>query len=48
LFAILEQNEWNIARVARLLGVTRPTIYARLERFGLPRHHRRLGKRQTS
>jgi hypothetical protein len=48
LFALLEQNEWNIARVARLLGVTRPTIYARLQRFGLPRHHRRLGKRQVS
>ena len=48
LFTILEQNEWNIARVARLLGVTRPTIYARLQRLGLPRRHRRLGKRQTT
>jgi transcriptional regulator with GAF, ATPase, and Fis domain len=48
LFAILEHNEWNIARVARLLKVTRPTIYARLQRLGLPRHHRRLGKRQET
>ena len=48
LFAILEHNEWNIARVARLLGVTRPTIYARLQRLGLPRHRLRLGKRQTT
>lgn len=48
LFAILEHNEWNIARVARLLGVTRPTIYARLQRLGLPRHHRRLSKRQET
>ena len=48
LFAILEQNEWNIARVARLLGVTRPTIYARLQRLGLPRQRLRLGKRQAT
>jgi hypothetical protein len=48
LFAILQHNEWNIARVARLLGVTRPTIYARLQRLGLPRHRLRLGKRQTT
>jgi DNA-binding protein Fis len=48
LFAILQHNEWNIARVARLLGVTRPTIYARLHRLGLPRHRLRLGKRQAT
>jgi hypothetical protein len=48
LFAILEHNEWNIARVARLLGVTRPTIYARLQRLGLPRQRLRLGKRQAT
>jgi transcriptional regulator with GAF, ATPase, and Fis domain len=34
---ILQQNEWNIARVARSLGVTRPTVYARLERYGIDR-----------
>jgi hypothetical protein len=47
LLVLLEGNEWNIARVARLLGVTRPTIYARLQRFGLPRQRTRIGKRQT-
>jgi predicted XRE-type DNA-binding protein len=33
----LEQNEWNIARVARILGVTRVTVYHRLARFGIRR-----------
>ena len=33
----LQEHEWNIARVARLLGVTRRTIYLRLERWGIPR-----------
>lgn len=33
----LHANEWNIARVARRLGVTRRTIYLRLERFGIKR-----------
>ena len=37
LLALLERNEWNIARVARILGVTRRTIYLRLARYGLPR-----------
>ncbi len=39
LLVLLERNEWNIARVARLLGVTRPTIYNRLSRFGIERRH---------
>lgn len=39
LLVLLERNEWNIARVARLMGVTRPTIYNRLERFGIERRH---------
>jgi transcriptional regulator with GAF, ATPase, and Fis domain len=46
LLVLLESNEWNIARVARLMGVTRPTIYARLQRFGLPRRRQLIGKRQ--
>lgn len=46
LLVLLEQNEWNIARVARILDVTRPTIYARLERFGLPRQ--KVAKRRPS
>lgn len=48
LLVLLESNEWNIARVARLLGVTRPTIYARLQRFGLPRRRAHIGKRQPA
>jgi len=37
LVVILERNEWNVSRVARLLGVTRMTIYNRLRRLGVPR-----------
>lgn len=37
LFAALEANEWNISRVARLMGVTRRTIYLRLRSFGITR-----------
>jgi transcriptional regulator with GAF, ATPase, and Fis domain len=37
LVVLLERNEWNIARVARLLGLTRATIYHRLARFGISR-----------
>ena len=39
LLMLLERNEWNIARVARILGVTRRTIYLRLARFGVAREH---------
>lgn len=34
---LLEANEWNIARVARLLDVTRRTIYLRMRRWGIER-----------
>ena len=37
LVVLLERNEWNVSRVARLLGVTRMTIYNRLERLNVPR-----------
>ena len=37
LLLLLNRNEWNIARVARLMGVTRRTIYLRLARFNIPR-----------
>lgn len=37
LLVTLERNEWNVARVARLLGVTRRTIYMRLQRYGIKR-----------
>jgi Bacterial regulatory protein, Fis family len=34
---LLHEHEWNVARVARILGVTRVTIYARMERLGIER-----------
>jgi transcriptional regulator with GAF, ATPase, and Fis domain len=37
LLLLLNRNEWNIARVSRLMGVTRRTIYLRLARFNIPR-----------
>ena len=33
----LDENAWNVARVARALGVTRRTIYMRMQRFGILR-----------
>ena len=35
LFAALEENHWNISRVARQLGITRNTVRARIARHGL-------------
>jgi len=37
LLSALEYNEWNVARVARLMHVTRVTIYRRIQRYGLER-----------
>ena len=37
LLSTLERHEWNIARVARLIGVTRRTIYLRLRRYKIDR-----------
>jgi transcriptional regulator with GAF, ATPase, and Fis domain len=37
LLLLLNRNEWNIARVARLMDVTRRTIYLRLQRYNIPR-----------
>jgi len=37
LLLLLSKNEWNIARVARLLGLSRVTVYHRLARYGLSR-----------
>ncbi|SMC22527.1 PAS domain S-box-containing protein [Desulfacinum hydrothermale DSM 13146] len=31
----LEQNEYNVARSARLLGITRATLYAKVRKYGL-------------
>jgi transcriptional regulator with GAF, ATPase, and Fis domain len=37
LMLLLSKNEWNIARVARIQGVSRVTIYHRLVKYGLSR-----------
>jgi len=42
LLTLLNQTDWNIAQVARRLGVTRRTVYMRLRNFGIER--RRLPK----
>jgi hypothetical protein len=34
---LLNAHEWNISRVARILGYTRITVYRHLERLGIPR-----------
>jgi hypothetical protein len=34
---ILETNDWNIAKVSRILGVTRRTLYMRMNSFGIRR-----------
>ncbi len=37
LIFLLDRHEWNIAHVARLLNVTRMTLYNRLRRAGIDR-----------
>jgi ActR/RegA family two-component response regulator len=37
MLSLLERHAWNIAEVARLLGVTRRTVYMRLRSFGIER-----------
>ncbi len=39
LLLLLDRHEWNVARVARELEVTRTTVYKRLESFGITRKH---------
>jgi len=34
---LLHEHEWNVSRVSRILGVTRVTVYARMERLGIQR-----------
>jgi transcriptional regulator with GAF, ATPase, and Fis domain len=48
LVLVLEQNDWNIARVSRALDVTRPTIYQWLERLGIPRRRVPVGVRKLA
>ncbi len=49
LLVTLSQSDWNIARAARLMGVTRRTVYLRLQRYGIPRKRvaRELRVRET-
>jgi transcriptional regulator with GAF, ATPase, and Fis domain len=35
--AALDQNEWNVSCVARVLGLARRTIYLRMDRYGIRR-----------
>lgn len=42
LLLLLNRNEWNISRVARIKGVTRLTIYKQMARYGIDR--RRVAK----
>ena len=35
--ATLEQNEWNKSQTARLLGVSRPTLDQKIERYRIVR-----------
>ena len=44
LIAMLNRNEWNIARVARLMGMTRRTIYLKLARYKIQRVKVRRGR----
>jgi ActR/RegA family two-component response regulator len=37
LLASLDRNEWNISRVARVLGLARRTVYLRMRRYRIPR-----------
>jgi hypothetical protein len=39
MLSLLERNDWNIAEVARILRVTRRTVYMRLRSFGIERRH---------
>jgi len=50
LLLLLNRTDRNIARVARILGVSRRTLYVRLEKYRIPREHvekKGLGGRRT-
>jgi len=34
---VLNENDWNIQRSARILGIDRTTLYAKIKRYGLTR-----------
>lgn len=43
LAVLLERNEWNVSRVARVLGVSRMTVYNRMARLRIPRERMKKG-----
>jgi transcriptional regulator with PAS, ATPase and Fis domain len=36
----LEENDWNIQRTAKVLGIDRSTLYAKIKRYGLKPNNR--------
>ncbi len=48
LILLLQRNEWNVSRVARLLGVTRMTVYNRLRRLEVPRQRVHRTQRRSA
>ena len=34
---VLDETDWNMSRSARILGIDRGTLYAKVKRFGLER-----------
>ena len=47
LLLLLNHNEWNIARVSRLMGLTRRTVYQRLARYKIARERVRKTRPRT-
>lgn len=47
---LLHGNEWNVSRVARIIGITRRTVYQRMDRYGIPRQKvsRQRGRREPA
>jgi transcriptional regulator of acetoin/glycerol metabolism len=35
----LQDHNWNITRSARVLGIARATLYEKLKKYGISRHH---------
>lgn len=38
ILAALRETRWNKLRAARMLGIHRPTLYARMRRHGIGKH----------
>jgi len=36
LLKLIEQHRWNVSRVAKVLGISRNTLYRKLHRLGIP------------